>query len=216
MAKRYAAGVVAVDDVSLRVAHGSRVAITGPSGSGKSTLLNLIGGLEVATAGSVVVDGTDLGTLDESGRSRWRRAHVAFVFQAYHLLPTLTCADNVALALHVLGLPRQEIEARVSQTLADVGLTPRATHLPDELSGGERQRAAIARALATDPPLLLADEPTGNLDSAAGEQVLALLLDATRRRGAALVLVTHDHAAARRCERVVTLRDGRIEHEGPA
>jgi putative ABC transport system ATP-binding protein len=205
--------VAALTDLSLRVEAGALVAIMGPSGSGKSTLLNLIGGLDRPTRGSVVVNGTDLAGLDEAELSRLRRTQVAFVFQAYHLLPTLTCADNVALPLYLQAVRRRDVEDRVSRVLAEVGLTARSTHLPDQLSGGERQRAAIARALVVKPRLLLADEPTGNLDSASGEQVLSVLQSVCQARGATLVMVTHSDQAARICDRIVHLRDGRIEHD---
>ena len=203
--------VEAVVDVSLRVLPGERVAIMGPSGSGKSTLLNLMGGLDVPTRGSIRVGAVDLATLSETARSILRRSALAYVFQAYHLLPTLTCAQNVALPLHLQGIRGPELGARVSRTLNDVGLAGRAEHLPDQLSGGERQRTAIARALVTDPHILLADEPTGNLDSATGDQVLALLRDVTVARGATLVMVTHSDVAAAMCDRRVRLRDGRID-----
>ena len=208
--------VAAITDVSLHVRQGARVAITGPSGSGKSTLLNLIGGLDVPTSGSIRIGGVDLATLSESRRSLLRRSHVAYVFQAYHLLPTLTCEQNVAMPLHLQGLRRGDIHARVSRALADVGLSQRSGHLPDQLSGGERQRTAIARALVTHPRVLLADEPTGNLDSTSGEQILALLRDITEARQATLLMVTHNESAAKLCHRLVRLRDGRIEGQADA
>jgi putative ABC transport system ATP-binding protein len=207
--RRYGA-VEALRGVTLEIAAGSVTAVTGPSGSGKSTLLNLIGGLDVPTSGDVQVLGADLGTMDETARSLWRRRGVGFVFQAYHLLPTLTAADNVALPLHVQGRTAREIRRAVDGALADVGLSARASHLPDELSGGERQRVAIARAVAAEPSLLLADEPTGNLDGPTGDAILTLLLDVTRARRAMLVLVTHNEQAAARCERQITLIDGRV------
>jgi putative ABC transport system ATP-binding protein len=189
------------------------MAIMGPSGSGKSTLLNLIGGLDLPTSGSVVVGGTDLGTLDETARSRLRRSEVAYVFQAFHLLPTLTCAENVAMPLHLQGRSRQDADARVARVLSDVGLAARARHLPDELSGGERQRTAIARALAAEPRVLLVDEPTGSLDTASSDRVLTTLFEVSRARGVALVMVTHDRTAAAGCERLIELRDGRVERD---
>jgi putative ABC transport system ATP-binding protein len=196
--------------LNLEVPKGEFLALMGPSGSGKSTLLNLIGGLDEPTSGSVVVYGTSVAGLNEARRSVWRRTQVAFVFQAYHLLPTLTCADNVALPLHLQHVKSSEVGPRVAQALDDVGLGHRARHLPDELSGGERQRTAIARALVTRPRLLLADEPTGNLDTASGGQVLSLLVDLTRARQATMVMVTHNEDAAARCDRIVRLVDGRI------
>jgi putative ABC transport system ATP-binding protein len=211
--KIYSRGVpvTALRDLSFSVARGTRVAVMGPSGSGKSTLLNLTGGLDVPTSGTIAVGGVDLAALNETCRSVLRRSHVGYIFQAYHLLPTLTCAENVAMPLYLQGRGRSEVAARVARALADVGLTPRAAHLPDELSGGERQRAAIARALVIDPHVLLADEPTGNLDCATGDRVLTLLSDLTRARGATLVLVTHNLAAAERCDRLIRLRDGCLD-----
>lgn len=205
------AQVVALDDVSLTVRSGEIVAIMGPSGSGKSTLLNLMGGLDIPSSGSVVVAGTDLARLDEAGRSLFRRDRVSYVFQAYHLMPTLTARQNVALPLHLAGRPRREAEARADRALGAVGLDSRAHHLPDELSGGERQRVAIARALVTDAPLLLADEPTGNLDTARGREILDLLKTIHRERGTTIAMVTHDPSAAEACERVIELLDGRVQ-----
>ncbi len=202
--------VSAVRDIDLTLRQGEMVGITGPSGSGKSTLLNLIGGLDVPTSGRVSILGTELSGLDEHGRSLVRRRHVAYVFQAYHLMPTLSCAENVALPLYLQGVPTAEIDQRVRETLDAVALTHRSRHLPDELSGGECQRVAIARALVTRPHLLLADEPTGNLDSCTGDAILLQLETLHRQRNTTLVLVTHDARAAQRCERIVQLRDGRI------
>ncbi len=197
--------------INLEIGDGEMAAIMGPSGSGKSTLLNLMGGLDLPTSGSVVVDGRDLSKESEEGRSLFRRSHVSYVFQAFHLMPTLTALQNVALPLHLAKVARGEIERRVGRVLADVGLSERAGHLPDELSGGERQRVAIARAIVTDPRLLLADEPTGNLDSARGDEILALLKMIHSGRRTTIVMVTHDQMAAAACERVIRLRDGRIE-----
>jgi putative ABC transport system ATP-binding protein len=202
--------VTALRDVSLEIARGALVAIQGKSGSGKSTLLNLMGGLDVPTSGSVIVAATDLAPLSETERSLFRRRQIAYVFQAYHLLPTLTCAQNVALPLHLQGRATREIDRQVAAVLEDVGLAGRADHVPDELSGGERQRVAIARALVTAPALLLADEPTGNLDSETAEQVLGLLRTLVEARQATLVMVTHDDRAAAECDRVIALRDGQI------
>ncbi len=208
--------VSALRGVTLTVPDGEMAAIMGPSGSGKSTLLNLIGGLDVPSAGSVFVEGTNLADLDEEGRSLFRRGRIAYVFQAYHLMPTLTCAQNAGLPLHLQGLRRAEIQSRVGRVLADLGLESRSHHLPDELSGGERQRVAIARALVTNPAVLLADEPTGNLDTVTGEQILALLQRVHRDRKATLLMVTHDPRAASWCERVIRLRDGLVEDGRPA
>ncbi|MBI2839304.1 MAG: ABC transporter ATP-binding protein [Acidobacteria bacterium] len=197
--------------INLEIGDGEMAAIMGPSGSGKSTLLNLMGGLDLPTSGSVLVDGRDLSKENEEGRSLFRRSHVSYVFQAFHLMPTLTALQNVALPLHLAKVARGEIDRRVGRVLADVGLSDRAGHLPDELSGGERQRVAIARAIVTDPRLLLADEPTGNLDSARGDEILALLKMIHNGRRTTIVMVTHDQMAAAACERVIRLRDGRIE-----
>jgi putative ABC transport system ATP-binding protein len=195
--------------ISLAIGHGEMVAVMGPSGSGKSTLLNLMGGLDVPDKGEVLVAGLDLAACGEGERTRFRRSGVAFVFQAFHLMPTLSAAENVALPLHLAGRPRAEIAPAAARALEEVGLSHRATHLPDELSGGERQRVAIGRALVTGAPLLLADEPTGNLDSARGREILDLL-QAVHRGGRTVVLVTHDAQAAARCGRRVLLRDGAI------
>ena len=202
------ARVVALDGVSLAIGTGEMVAVMGPSGSGKSTLLNLIGGLDVPTSGALLVAGEDLATKSEEERSLFRRTHVSYVFQSYHLMPTLSAAQNVELPLHLAGRPAGEARERARKTLEAVSLTARATHLPDELSGGERQRVAIARALVTGAPLLLADEPTGNLDTAKGEEILRLLKSIHEVRGTTIVMVTHDPHAAAACERVVKFRDG--------
>jgi len=205
--------VAALADVSFDVPDGEMTAIMGPSGSGKSTLLNLLGGLDVPTSGSIVVAGTDLANETEDARSLFRRSHVAYIFQAYHLMPTLTAAQNVALPLHLAGTTRKDIGERVSAALDDVGLKDRSSHLPDELSGGERQRVAIARALVTRAGLLLADEPTGNLDTARGEEILALLRRINRQRGTTIMIVTHDARAAAHCQRTLHLLDGRLERD---
>jgi putative ABC transport system ATP-binding protein len=200
--------VTILDRVSLEVAAGEVVAVTGPSGSGKSTLLGLIAGLDTPSAGSVVVDGVEVTGLGEAELARFRRHTMGFVFQSYHLIPTLTAAENVAVPLELAGTAQPLAEAR--RRLAEVGLDGRADHYPAQLSGGEQQRVAIARALALAPPLLLADEPTGNLDSATGAQIVDLLLALNRERGSTLVLVTHDPALAARAGRAIALRDGRV------
>ena len=204
------ARVVALDGVTLSIGDGEMVAVMGPSGSGKSTLLNLMGGLDVPTEGAVLVAGEDLAGKGEEERSLFRRSRVSYVFQAYHLMPTLTAEQNVALPLHLAGEAPRKVRSRVARALEDVGLAPRAGHLPDELSGGERQRVAIARALVTGAPLLLADEPTGNLDTARGEEILQLLRTIHGERRTTIVMVTHDPHAAAACERVVRFRDGRV------
>ena len=203
--------VTALTEINLTIGAGEMVAIMGPSGSGKSTLLNLLGGLDVPTFGQVLVAGTDLATESEKGRSLFRRSNISYIFQAYHLMPTLKVSQNVALPLHLAGMATRAIEAKVARVLQEVGLEARGNHLPDELSGGERQRVAIARALVTDAPLLLADEPTGNLDSARGEEILQLLKRINRERGTTIVIVTHDLNAASACARLIKLRDGRME-----
>jgi len=195
-------------DVSLDVPAGQFLAIAGPSGSGKSTLLGLIAGLDQPTAGRIEVAGVEITGLDEDGLARFRRDRIGYVFQSFHLLPTLTAAENVAVPLELAG--ETDAAARAAGLLAEVGLTERAHHYPVQLSGGEQQRVAVARAMARRPALLLADEPTGNLDSATGKQIIELLVGMNRRLGATLVLVTHDTALAAHADRVVTLRDGRI------
>jgi len=206
--------ITALRDVDLAFGDGETIAITGASGSGKSTLLNLVGGLDLPTDGSVTVHGTEVSRLNVDERALFRRHRIGFVFQAYHLMPTLTCAENVALALFVQGVPQKTVDVRVRDALASVGLTSRADHLPDELSGGERQRVAIARALVTAPRLILADEPTGSLDSATGTQILRQLLALQREQRATLVIVTHDPQVAASCGRIVHLRDGYVESGG--
>jgi putative ABC transport system ATP-binding protein len=202
--------VTALDAISLAIPRGEMVAIIGPSGSGKSTLLNLIGGLDRATSGDVRVDGASLAGLADDALTAVRRDKIGFVFQFFNLLPTLNCLENVGLPLHLRGWPRAKVDARARELLALVQLTNRATHLPDELSGGERQRVAIARALSVYPPILLADEPTGNLDTRTGEDILALIRDLHARLRSTVVIVTHDMQVARSCQRMIALRDGRI------
>ena len=200
--------------VTLSVARGETLAIVGASGAGKSTLLNVLGGLEAPTAGRVRLDGGDLYGASESVRARIRARRVGFVFQAYHLLPELDVVENVQLPAWAARRGRRDGAAarrRAVELLDRVGLGHRQRHRPDELSGGEQQRAAIARALMNDPELLLADEPTGNLDSETGAQVLASLFDLARERPRTIVLVTHNPDLAARCGRVVHLRDGRLE-----
>jgi putative ABC transport system ATP-binding protein len=197
-----------LDGITLDIGVGEVCAITGPSGSGKSTLLGLIAGLDRPSAGSIAVAGVEITGLDEDALARFRRATVGYVFQSYHLIPTMTAVENVAVPLEIAG--QADALGRARALLGDVGLAERAHHYPVQLSGGEQQRVALARAVALGPELLLADEPTGNLDSATGEQIIALLLALNRRRGSTLVLVTHDDALAGRADRVVKLHDGRI------
>jgi putative ABC transport system ATP-binding protein len=216
VSKRYGENdraVWALREVSLAVAAGEFVSLMGPSGSGKSSLLNLIAGLDVPTSGEVLVQGRDVSSLSDRELSVMRRHTIAFIFQFFNLLPTLTAAENVAVPLRADGRPRAEIADRVFQGLDAVGLTERAHHYPNELSGGEMQRVAIARALATDASVVLADEPTGNLDSSRGEEILELLRQVPERDGRAVILVTHDVRAAAHADRLITLRDGRIVDE---
>ena len=202
--------VVALDSVSLAIPRAELVSIIGPSGSGKSTLLNLVGGLDRPTAGQVSIDGEPLAQLSDDALTKVRRDKIGFIFQFFNLLPTLSCLENVGLPLHLRGWPRKKVDERARELLGLVQLDRRLTHLPDELSGGERQRVAIARALSVYPPVLLADEPTGNLDTRTGEEILALIRDVHARLGCTVVIVTHDMDVARSCQRTVTLRDGRI------
>ena len=202
--------VTALENVSLAIERGEMVSIVGASGSGKSTLLNLIGALDHPTTGWIEVDGQRLDGLGDDALTRVRRDKVGFIFQFFNLLPTLSCQENVALPLHLRGWPRKKAADRSRELLDLVQLGKRIEHVPDELSGGERQRVAIARALAIYPPILLADEPTGNLDSATGEEILALIRDLHERLKATVLIVTHDRHVAESCARTVTLRDGRI------
>ena len=206
--------VTILDDVSLDVGRGEFLTVSGPSGSGKSTLLGLIAGLDQPTRGSIVVDGHEVTRLGEDALARFRRATIGYVFQSYHLIPTLTAAENVAVPLELDGA--RDPSGRARHLLTEVGLGDRAHHYPVQLSGGEQQRVALARAVALDPPLLLADEPTGNLDSVTGAMVLDLLLALRQARGSTLVLVTHDTALSGRADRTVRLRDGRVVDDGRA
>ena len=205
--------VTALDDITLTIPKGERVSIIGPSGSGKSTLLNLIGGLDRPTTGVVRVDGEALGGLSDDQLTRVRRDKIGFIFQFFNLLPTLSCVENVGLPLHLRGWARPRVEERATELLTLVQLGHRMHHLPDELSGGERQRVAIARALSIYPPILLADEPTGNLDTHTGQEILALIRDLHSRLNATVVIVTHDLKVAQSCDRTIALRDGRIEED---
>ncbi len=207
------AGPVAIlRGIDLAVPTGDAIAVVGPSGSGKSTLLMVIAGLEAATAGRVNVVGADYATLDEDGLARLRAANIGIVFQSFHLVPTMTAIENVALPLEFLDQQDAFIKARAA--LGEVGLSHREAHFPGQLSGGEQQRVAIARALSTHPALILADEPTGNLDLATGAIVMDLLFTLKERTGATLLLITHDRSLAKRCDRIVSLADGRIVSGG--
>lgn len=198
--------------VSLQVHRGEFVAVVGPSGSGKSTLLNLVGGIDQPTAGEVWVAGTRIDRLDENALAIWRRSHIGIVFQFFQLLPTLTALENVTLPLELRGDPGRSRRARAEAMLERVGLSDRASQLPSELSGGEQQRVAIARALVNDPPILLADEPTGNLDTANAEGIFALLA-ALAAAGKTILLITHEPNLARAAHRIVHMRDGQILSE---
>jgi putative ABC transport system ATP-binding protein len=207
------AGPVAIlRGIDIEVASGEAIAVVGPSGSGKSTLLMVIAGLESATEGRVHVVGADYATLDEDGLARLRAANIGIVFQSFHLVPTMTAIENVALPLEFLDHEDAFNAARAA--LAEVGLTHREAHFPGQLSGGEQQRVAIARALSTRPALILADEPTGNLDLATGAVVMDLLFTLKERTGATLLLITHDRSLAKRCDRIVSFADGRIVKPG--
>ena len=197
-----------VNDVSLEIRTGESVAVTGPSGAGKSTLLALLAGLDIPTRGTVWLAGVDLTRLDEDGRARLRAERVGFVFQAFHLLPSLTALENVRLPLELAG--RRDARRSALEALARVGLSERTGHYPRQLSGGEQQRVALARAFVTRPAVLFADEPTGNLDAATGGEVASLLLGLNEQSRTTLVLVTHDRSLASRCERIVHMEAGRI------
>ena len=202
--------VSALRGVTLSIDKGEMVSIVGPSGSGKSTLLNLIGGLDRPTAGEVRVDGKALGGLSDDQLTAVRRDTIGFIFQFFNLLPTLSCLENVGLPLHLRGWARPRVHERATELLSLVQLSHRLHHLPEELSGGERQRVAIARALSIYPPVLLADEPTGNLDTRTGVEILTLIRDLHARLGSTVVIVTHDMNVARSCSRTITLRDGQV------
>ena len=206
-------GVAALDNVNLTIPAGQMVSIVGPSGSGKSTLLNLVGGLDHPTSGNIQVDGKSLAKLSDDDLTRVRRDKIGFIFQFFNLLPALTCLENVGLPLHLRGWPRRKVTDRARELLALVQLNDRVNHRPDELSGGQRQRVAIARALSIYPPILLADEPTGNLDTHTGQEILALIRDLHARLGSTVVVVTHDLGVAQSCERTVELRDGRVSED---
>ncbi|GLK84074.1 ABC transporter ATP-binding protein [Ancylobacter defluvii] len=204
-----AARVHILKGISLNIGQGEAVGLVGPSGSGKSSLLMVLAGLEQSDGGSVVVAGQQLAGLDEDSLARFRGRHVGIVFQAFHLIPTMTALENVAVPLELAG--RADAFERARAELTQVGLGHRLDHYPSQLSGGEQQRVAVARALAPEPAILVADEPTGNLDETTGQQIMELIFSAQARRGATLVIVTHDLALARRCDRTVRLRSGQIE-----
>lgn len=210
--KRGRSEVVALRDVSLTVEPGELVALVGRSGSGKTTLLNLLGGLDHPDEGHVVIDGQKLSELDEGGRLRLRRERIGFIFQSFGLLPFLSAEENVAVPLRLLKTRSAERDARVAEVLNRVGLSDHVRQRPAEMSGGQQQRVAIARALAASPQLLLADEPTGQLDSETGQSVIALLRDLVHESGSAALVATHDPALVSFADRVVRLRDGELDH----
>jgi ABC-type lipoprotein export system ATPase subunit len=203
--------IAALDGVSLEILAGTLTAIMGPSGSGKSTLLHLIGGLDRPTHGELLVDGRLIAHMSDDQLTLFRRAKVGFVFQFFNLISSLTAVENVALPLVLGGTSKAAAEERADQLLARVGLEQRRKHLPAQLSGGEIQRIAIARALAYNPPIILADEPTGNLDSKTGESILELLRRINREQNCTIAIVTHSREAAQSADRVITLRDGRVD-----
>ena len=200
----------ALDSVNLDVGRGEWVVVVGVSGSGKSTLLNLIGGLDRSTEGQILCDGIDLTKLKSDELAAFRHAKVGFVFQSFNLIPTLTAIENVCLPFVPYGMARQEMETRARAALEHVGMTGRASHLPGELSGGEQQRVAIARALVNQPELLLADEPTGELDSRTGDRIMELIESLHRDRGVTIIMTSHDPRISERAPKVVRLEDGRI------
>jgi len=207
-----AARVHILKDISLRVAPGEAIGLIGASGSGKSTLLMVMAGLERPDSGEVVVDGTSFNALDENALARFRGRQIGIVFQSFHLIPTMTALENVAVPLELAGVA--DARARAAKELAAVGLSDRRHHYPSQLSGGEQQRVALARALAPEPEILLADEPTGNLDERTGNEIVDLIFDKHAERGMTLVLVTHDPALGKRCNRVVRLRSGHLDDGG--
>jgi putative ABC transport system ATP-binding protein len=206
---RGAARVHILKDIDLNIGRGEAIGMVGPSGSGKSTLLMVMAGLERADAGSVVVAGETLSALDENALARFRGRNVGIVFQSFHLIPTMTAQENVAVPLELAGVV--DAHERAAAELAAVGLSERRHHYPAQLSGGEQQRVALARALAPNPAILIADEPTGNLDESTGAEIIELMFAGHAERGTTLILVTHDSLLAQRCDRVVRMRSGRVE-----
>ncbi len=215
--KSYGVGegkVEALRGVSTKIQSGEFVAIMGPSGSGKSTLLTILGGVESPTSGRVLLEGVDLAKISEDERTKLRRRRLGFIFQSFNLLPNLTAEENIALPLELDGQRGKQVAQRTLRALEMVEMTHRRSHLPSALSGGEQQRIAIARALVIEPALLLADEPTGNLDSRQSERISALLDQLVHERGQTIVMVTHDSNVARVAKRIISIRDGLIEHDG--
>jgi len=196
--------------VDLSIKPGERVALMGPSGSGKSTLLNCISGIEELDEGEISLGGISISALNRTGIEKMRRESIGYVFQSFHLLPTLTAFENIELPLQLIDMPTGERMDKVENILRSVGLSSRSNHKPDELSGGERQRVAIARALIHNPGLVLADEPTGSLDSKSGDSVLDLLMELSEQHGVAILMVTHDNKSTRICDRVISIQDGKL------
>ena len=211
---RGAARVHILKNITLNIGRGETVGLTGPSGSGKSTLLMAMAGLERADSGTIAIEGTPIGGMGEDALARFRGQRIGIVFQSFHLIPTMTALENVAVPLELAG--QRDAFARARDELAAVGLAERTAHYPAQLSGGEQQRVALARAIAPRPAILVADEPTGNLDEATGSSIVDLMFALKRDRGATLVLVTHDLALAARCDRTIRLRSGRIEADQPS
>ncbi len=214
--KTYTIGEIkiqALNGVNLQVNRAEFVAVMGASGSGKTTLLNLIGTLDTPTAGTIILDGEELQELGESDKDRIRRYKIGFIYQFYNLIPVLSARENIELPMEFAKVEKREKERRATQLLEMVGLSDRADHRPDELSGGEQQRVAIARALANRPPLILADEPTGDLDTKTGQEVIGKLKDLCKEEGVTIIMVTHDPIAAENADRIVQMRDGIIEGE---
>ena len=210
--KGNAPAVYALRSVSLTIPRGQHIAIMGPSGSGKSTLMNILGCLDRPTSGSYFLAGRDVAKMNDKDLSKARGENIGFVFQAFNLIPELTVEENVKVPLFYQSVPKPESKRRAVETLGLVGLSDRLNHRPSELSGGQQQRVAIARALVTRPSILLADEPTGNLDSATGQAILSLF-DDLHRKGLTIIMVTHDESIGRRCQRVVRLKDGNIDRD---
>jgi len=213
LVRKYSLGkepLIALDNVSISISQGEFVSIMGTSGSGKSTLLNLIGGLDRFDSGEISVDGLDIASLDENQLAKYRREKIGFIFQSYNLVPTLTALQNVELPLIFSGIPKNDRLTKVQDMLKTVGLQDRVNHRPTEMSGGEQQRVAVARALINNPAIILGDEPTGNLDSKTGEEIMDLLTWMNKNNGLTVVMVTHDAEKARYADRVVHIKDGRI------
>ncbi|MEI7816712.1 MAG: ABC transporter ATP-binding protein [Desulfuromonadales bacterium] len=207
--------VPVLEGISFEIIKGEYLALMGPSGSGKSTLLNLIAGIDTVDSGSIVIDGIDIATLNESDLARWRSAHVGFIFQFYNLIPVLTAYENVELPLLLTSLSRQERRKHVETALDIVSLSDRVEHYPSQLSGGQQQRVAIARAIVTDPTILVADEPTGDLDRVSAEEILSLMARLNREQGKTIIMVTHDPRAAEKAHIIRTLEKGLLNDVYP-